>query len=95
MLVLTVACLAYFGFYREGCICPIGSIQNVVGAPSPIRRYSIPIVVTAIFFLPLFVALFFGRAFCGGICPLGAIQELVVLQAGPRCRAAWTRRLGS
>ena len=26
------------------------------------------------------VALFFGRAFCGGVCPLGAIQELVVLK---------------
>jgi polyferredoxin len=37
-------------------------------------------VVTAIFFLPLIVALFFGRAFCGGVCPLGAIQELVVLK---------------
>jgi NosR/NirI family nitrous oxide reductase transcriptional regulator len=37
-------------------------------------------VVTAAFFLPLFVALFFGRAFCGGVCALGAIQELVVLK---------------
>ena len=43
-------------------------------------HYSIPIVVTAIFFLPLVVALFFGRAFCGGVCALGAIQELVVLK---------------
>ena len=49
---LSVVCLAYFGFYREGCICPIGSIQNVaVSLTDP--RYSIPIVVTAIFFLPL------------------------------------------
>ncbi len=79
VLVLTAACLGYFGFYREGCICPIGSIQNVsVALTDP--RYAIPIVVTAVFFLPLLVALFFGRAFCGGICPLGAIQELVVLK---------------
>ena len=28
-------------------------------------------------FLPLLVAVFFGRAFCGGVCALGAIQELV------------------
>ena len=79
VLVLTVACLAYFGFYREGCICPIGSIQNVAVALAD-PGYSIPIGVTAIFFLPLLVALFFGRAFCGAVCPLGAMQELVVLK---------------
>ena len=79
VLVLTVACLGYFGFYREGCICAIGSIQNVALALTD-PLYSIPIVVTAIFFLPLLVALFFGRAFCGGVCPLGAIQELVLLK---------------
>lgn len=79
LVVLTVACLAYFGFYREGCVCPIGSIQNVVVAfVDP--NYSVPIVVTAVFVLPLAVALFFGRAYCGGVCPLGAIQELVVLK---------------
>lgn len=78
-LALTVVCLAYFGFYREGCICPIGSIQNVaLSLADP--TYKIPIVVTAVFFMPLVVALFFGRAFCGGVCPLGAIQELVVLK---------------
>jgi polyferredoxin len=76
---LTIGSLAYFGFYREGCICPIGSIQNVAVALTD-PRYSIPIVVTLTFFLPLVVAIFFGRAFCGGVCALGAIQELVVLQ---------------
>jgi NosR/NirI family nitrous oxide reductase transcriptional regulator len=78
-VALTIGSLAYFGFYREGCICPIGSIQNVAVALTD-RTYSIPMVVIAIFFLPLVVALFFGRAFCGGVCPLGAIQELVVLK---------------
>ena len=78
-LALTVACLGYFGFYREGCICPIGSIQNVaLSLADP--TYKIPMVVTAVFFMPLVVALFFGRAFCGGVCPLGAMQELVVLK---------------
>jgi polyferredoxin len=78
-LALTVACLGYFGFYREGCICPIGSIQNVaLSLADP--GYKIPIVVTAVFFMPLVVALFYGRAFCGGVCPLGAIQELVLLK---------------
>jgi NAD-dependent dihydropyrimidine dehydrogenase PreA subunit len=77
--VLSIASLAYFGFYREGCICPVGSIQNVaVALVDP--KYSIPIVVTATFFMPLVVAVFYGRAFCGGVCALGAIQELVVLK---------------
>jgi polyferredoxin len=79
LTALTIGSLAYFGFYREGCICPIGSIQNVtVALVDP--RYSIPIVVIAIFCLPLVVALFYGRAFCGGVCPLGAMQELVVIR---------------
>jgi len=76
---LTIASLAYFGFYREGCICPIGSIQNVVVALAD-PEYSIPMVAIAMFFMPLVVAVFFGRAFCGGVCPLGAMQELVVLK---------------
>jgi polyferredoxin len=78
-LALSAGSLAYFGFYREGCICPIGSIQNVAVALTD-PGYSIPIVVTAVFFLPMVVAVFFGRAFCGGVCPLGAIQELVLLK---------------
>lgn len=74
---LTIGSLTYFGFYREGCICPVGSIQNVAVALTD-PHYSIPIVVTATFFLPLAVAMFYGRAFCGGVCALGAMQELVV-----------------
>lgn len=76
---LNIAALTYFGFYREGCICPIGSIQNVTVALAD-PQYGIPIVAIAMFFLPLIVALFFGRAFCGGACPLGAMQELVLLR---------------
>jgi polyferredoxin len=79
LVALTIASVAYFGFYREGCVCPIGSIQNVaVGLTDPQAR--IPIVVIATFFLPLLAAVFFGRAFCGGVCALGALQELVVLK---------------
>ena len=29
---LAIFSLAYFGFYREGCVCPIGSLQNVAVA---------------------------------------------------------------
>jgi len=79
LVVLAIASLAYFGFYRQGCICPIGSIQNVVVALVD-PTYSIPMIAIAMFFMPLVVALFFGRAFCGGACPLGAMQELVVIK---------------
>jgi polyferredoxin len=79
VVLLATACLVYFGFIREGCICPIGSIQNVTTAmvdPS----YAIPYFVIGIFMLPLVAALFFGRVFCSGVCALGAIQEVVLLK---------------
>jgi polyferredoxin len=79
LVVLAVAALAYFGFYRQGCICPIGAIQNVAVGLTDARTI-VPVVAVIFFFLPLIVALFFGRVFCGGVCPLGAIQELVLLR---------------
>jgi polyferredoxin len=79
LVTLSVVCLVYFGFYREGCICPIGSIQNVaVAIVDP--GYVVPYFVIAVFVLPLVAALFFGRVFCSGVCALGAIQELMVLK---------------
>jgi ferredoxin len=71
--------LAYFGFWRQGCVCPIGAIQNVTLAFSD-PGYRIPLVVIAFFSLPLLFTLFFGRTFCAAVCPLGAIQDLVVLR---------------
>jgi NosR/NirI family nitrous oxide reductase transcriptional regulator len=69
--------LLYFGFYREGCVCPIGSIQNVAMALFD-SGYAVPITVVIFFALPLFFSLLFGRVFCAAVCPLGAIQDLVV-----------------
>jgi polyferredoxin len=79
LVTLAVGCLLYFGFYREGCVCPIGAIQNASVALTD-SSYAIPVVVIVFFFLPLLLALLFGRVFCGGVCPLGAIQELVLLK---------------
>jgi len=79
LIVLTVGCLVYFGFHRKGCICPVGSIQNVAVALTD-SNYAVGYVVVATFFLPLVMALLFGRVFCGGVCPLGGIQDLVLLR---------------
>ncbi len=68
--------LVYFGFYREGCICSIGAIQNVTLALAD-SSYVVPLTVVAFFILPLIYTLFFGRTFCAGVCPFGAIQDLV------------------
>jgi NosR/NirI family transcriptional regulator, nitrous oxide reductase regulator len=67
--------LAYFGFYRQGCICAIGSIQNVSLALFN-SDYAMPLPALLFFIIPLLSALLFGRVFCAGVCPLGAIQEL-------------------
>jgi NosR/NirI family nitrous oxide reductase transcriptional regulator len=78
-VVLVIGSLLYFGFYREGCVCAIGAIQNVsVALVDP--TYTLPLVVIVFFFLPLVLALLFGRVYCGGVCPLGALQELVLLR---------------
>lgn len=78
VLFLTAACLGYFGFFRKGCVCPIGSLQNVaLGICDP--SFSVPITVVAFFALPLLTALLFGRVFCAGVCPLGAIQDIVAV----------------
>ena len=71
--------MAYFGFYREGCICAIGSIQNVTLALFD-RGYAIPVTAILFFIIPLGFTLFFGRTFCAGVCPFGTMQDLVALQ---------------
>ena len=76
---ISVFSLLYFGLYREGCICAIGSIQNVILAVVD-PTYAIPVSALIFFLLPLIFALFVGRIFCAGACPLGAIQDLVIFQ---------------
>ena len=72
---VSVFSLAYFGFFRQGCICPVGSVQNVALALFN-TNYSIPLTALLFFIIPLVFALLYGRVFCAGVCPLGAIQEL-------------------
>jgi len=79
IFLLMVFSLIYFGFYRKGCICPIGAVQNVsLALFNP--AYAIPVFVIVFFILPLVLALFYGRIFCAAVCPLGAIQDAVVIR---------------
>ena len=76
ILSMSLVSVLYFGFFRSGCVCSVGSIQNVVTAAVD-PNYHLPWFVLLVFLLPIVFALLFGRVFCSGVCPLGALQELV------------------
>jgi len=78
LLLLTVASVLWLGFWRKGCVCPIGAIQNVSLAIAD-ANYTLPLAVALVFALPILGTIFFGRTFCAAVCPLGAIQEIVAL----------------
>lgn len=79
IFILMMFSLLYFGFWRKGCVCPIGAMQNVfLSIFTP--YYVVPFVVAVFFLLPLVFTLFFGRTFCAAVCPLGAIQDFVLLK---------------
>lgn len=80
LIALSLFSLAYFGFYRKGCVCSIGSVQNVALALFGGAQYAVPVAALAFFILPLVFSLFAGRAFCAGVCPHGALQDLVLLK---------------
>src|SRR5262245_41727679 len=46
LMALSIFSLLYFGFWREGCICSIGAVQNVALAVAD-RSYVLPITVAA------------------------------------------------
>jgi ferredoxin len=82
ILWITIGSAIYLGLIREGCVCPVGSLQNVAAALGD-PAFLLPLPVILLFALPLVAALFFGRVFCGGVCPLGAVQDLVMLRPLP------------
>ncbi len=79
LFALAGVSLFWFGFHREGCVCPIGAIQDVAQGLFD-GRYVIPWSVLLFFALPIAFALFFGRVFCAAVCPLGAIQEIAAVR---------------
>ena len=78
IFALMMFSLIVFGFIRKGCVCSVGSVQNIVLTGFD-PTYVVPIVVLVFFTAPLVVTLFFGRVFCGAVCPLGAIQDAVLI----------------
>ncbi|HNR33790.1 MAG TPA: 4Fe-4S binding protein [Candidatus Hydrogenedentes bacterium] len=79
VLMMAVFSVVYFGFYRQGCVCPVGSIQNVLNAFMG-GHVPVPLLVSLFFLLPLIFAIYFGRVFCAAVCPLGAIQEICAVK---------------
>jgi len=73
---VSVVSVAYFGFFRKGCVCSVGAVQNVALSLVD-SSYAMPLSVFLFFILPILFAFLFGRVFCAGACPLGALQELV------------------
>lgn len=71
--------LAYFGFYREGCLCAVGAVQNLSLAIFN-QAYMIPLAALALFLIPLVVSLFYGRIFCATACPLGVLQDIFIVK---------------
>jgi polyferredoxin len=79
IFLLTLFSMIYFGFWRNGCVCSVGSVQNIMaGICDP--AYGVPLTVLIFFAAPLIFALLFGRVFCAAVCPLGAIQEAVAIK---------------
>ncbi len=76
---LGIFSLAYFGFWRKGCVCAIGAPQNIILGLFD-ANCAVPLTVIAFFAAPLIVALFAGRAFCAGVCPHGALQDLLLIK---------------
>ena len=76
---LMVFSLAYFGFYRKGCVCSIGAIQDMSLFLFN-ADYTVPLLTIFFFIAPLIFTLLFGRSFCAGVCPLGAVQDITLIK---------------
>ncbi|MHC5040520.1 MAG: 4Fe-4S binding protein, partial [Planctomycetota bacterium] len=90
IFLLTLFSLVYFGFFRNGCVCAVGALQNVMLALFD-STYAVPLTVLAFFFLPLLFTLLFGRVFCAAVCPLGAAQDVVIFR--PLKVPAWLNQV--
>ena len=76
LFVLSIFSLAYFGFYRAGCVCPIGAIQDVSLALAD-SRYILPVTGVLFFSLPLLYALLFGRRSLVGLQRIETFEDVL------------------
>jgi polyferredoxin len=76
VFIVSIISVLYFGFFRNGCVCSIGAIQNVILSLTD-SSYVMPLAAFLMFILPVIFTFLFGRVFCAGVCPFGALQELV------------------
>ncbi len=79
IVALGIFSVLYFGFWRKGCICSIGSIQNIAQGLAD-SSFGVSATVLAFGLVPLVFALVFGRVFCSAVCPHGALQDLMLLK---------------
>jgi len=79
LVALGIFSVLYFGFWRKGCICSIGSIQNIAQGLAD-SSFGLPATVLVFGLAPLVFALLFGRVFCSAVCPHGALQDLVLIK---------------
>jgi len=89
IFILMVFSLLYFGFWRRGCVCSVGAMQNLVLSIFD-KTSAVSLTVLAFFILPLVSTLFFGRTFCAAVCPLGAMQDMVLMR--PVAVPQWIER---
>ena len=79
LVALGLFSMLYFGFWRKGCICSIGSIQNIAQGLAD-SSFGVPLAVLAFGLLPIVFALLFGRVFCSAVCPHGVLQDLMLIK---------------
>ena len=70
--------VAWFGFVRGGCPCPIGGVGEAAMGSGMAAG------AAAMFLMPLAFAQLHGRTFCNGACPLGAFQDVFGFRARNR-----------
>lgn len=90
VLFISLFSVVYFGFVREGCVCSVGSLQNVALALFH-PAYAIPISAVLFFAIPILYTLFYGRTFCAAVCPLGAVQDLTAFK--PMELSKWLQKV--
>lgn len=79
LIVMSVVSVLYFGFFKGGCVCSIGSIQNAAFSFAD-GTYVISVSLLIFLLAPIVFSLFFGRIFCASVCPFGALQELLLIK---------------